>query len=81
MKLAGGADVVAKLAAERVAKGQANEALHFSEVVLTADPKHRGALDAKLKALELLRERCRNSNERGWLDHFIRETKQKLEGK
>ncbi|HEX4947883.1 MAG TPA: hypothetical protein VFZ34_14520 [Blastocatellia bacterium] len=64
-----------------MAKGQATEALHLSEIVLTADAKHRGALEAKLKALEFLRDRCRNSNERGWLEHFIHETKQKLEGK
>lgn len=80
VKLAG-ADAVSKLAGERVTKGQATEALHLSEIVLTADAKHRGALEAKLKALEYLRDRCRNSNERGWLEHFIRETKQKLEGK
>ena len=78
VKLAG-VDAVVKLATERVAQGRATEALHLSEIVLTTEPKHRGALEAKLKALELLRDRCRNSNERGWLDHFIRETKQKLE--
>ncbi|MBL8205366.1 MAG: MBL fold metallo-hydrolase [Blastocatellia bacterium] len=80
VKLAG-VEAVAKLAAERVANGQATAALHLSEIVLTADPNHRGALEAKLKALEYLRDRCRNSNERGWLEHFIRETKMKLEGK
>lgn len=80
VKLAG-ADAVVKLAAERVTNGQATEALHLAEIVLTTDAKHRGALEAKLKALEYLRNRCRNSNERGWLEHFIRETKQKLEGK
>jgi alkyl sulfatase BDS1-like metallo-beta-lactamase superfamily hydrolase len=80
LKLAG-ADAVVKLAAERLTKGQAIAALHLTEIVLTADAKHRGALAAKLQALEYLRDRCRNSNERGWLEHFIRETKQRLEGK
>jgi alkyl sulfatase BDS1-like metallo-beta-lactamase superfamily hydrolase len=80
VKLAG-AEAVAKLAAERVTKGLANEALHLIEIVLTAEPHHRDALETKLKALEWLRDRCRNSNERGWLDHFIRATKQKLEEK
>lgn len=81
VKAAGGADAVAKLALEHLTKGQANEALHLSEIALSADAKHRGSLEVKLKALELLRDRCRNSNERGWLEYFIRETKQKLEGK
>jgi alkyl sulfatase BDS1-like metallo-beta-lactamase superfamily hydrolase len=80
LKLAG-ADAVVKLAAERLTKAQAIAALHLTEIVLTADAKHRGALAAKLQALEYLRDRCRNSNERGWLEHFIRETKQRLEGK
>jgi hypothetical protein len=31
-----------------------------------------------LKALEYLRDQSKNSNERGWLEYSIRETKAKL---
>ncbi len=34
----------------------------------------RLAGEARLKALTALRERCRNTNERGWLDYSIRLT-------
>jgi alkyl sulfatase BDS1-like metallo-beta-lactamase superfamily hydrolase len=81
VKLAGGPDAVAKLALERAQAGQAVEALHLSEVALAAEAAHRVALEARLKALETLRERCRNSNERGWLDYSITLTKSKLGGK
>lgn len=81
VKLAGGADAVVRLAQTRNEAGQAIEALHLAEVVLAAEANHPGALTAKLQALETLRSRCRNSNERGWLDHFINETRQKLAAK
>ncbi len=78
VKLAGGAEPVAKLAMERAQAGQAIEALHLGDIALTADAKNQTALQAKLKALETLRERCRNSNERGWLDFSISQVKLKL---
>jgi len=81
VKLAGGADAVAKLAMERAQAGQAVEALHLSDVALAAEAKHQGALQARLKALETLRDRCRNSNERGWLEFSIAQTKNKLDAK
>jgi alkyl sulfatase BDS1-like metallo-beta-lactamase superfamily hydrolase len=81
VKLAGGPDEVAKIALERAQGGRAVEALHLSEVALAADSNHRGALEARLKALQWLRERCRNSNERGWLDYSIRVTSGKLSEK
>ncbi len=78
VKLAGGAETVAKLAMERALAGQAVEALHLGDIALAADATNRTALAAKLKALEILRERCRNSNERGWLDFSISQLKLKL---
>ncbi len=81
VKLAGGAEAVAKLAMERAQAGQAVEALHLSDIALTAEATNQTALQAKLKALETLRERCRNSNERGWLDFSINETKRRLSQK
>ncbi len=78
VKMAGGADAVAKLAMERVAANKPVEALHLTSIALAADPLNRAAIEARLKALELLRDQCRNSNERGWLDYSITTTKNKL---
>jgi alkyl sulfatase BDS1-like metallo-beta-lactamase superfamily hydrolase len=78
VKLAGGPEAVVKLAAERVQADQLVEALHLTSIALAADANHRGALETRLKALEALRARCRNSNERGWLDYSIKETNSKL---
>ena len=81
VKLAGGADTVAKLAMERAQSGRSIEALHLSDIALAADSKNRQALEARLKALETLRDQCKNTNERGWLDYGIKLTKEKLGGK
>lgn len=81
VKLAGGADAIAKLALARAQAGQAVEALHLSELALAADAHHKGALQSKLKALEMLRAQCKNSNERGWLDFSINVVKHKLGAK
>lgn len=81
VKLAGGADAVAKLAMQKAETGMAVEALHLSDMALAADSANRPALEAKLKALEVLRSRCRNSNERGWLEYSISQVKNKLSGK
>jgi alkyl sulfatase BDS1-like metallo-beta-lactamase superfamily hydrolase len=81
VKLAGGADAIANLASERIQKGDAIEALHLTDVALAADGQHRKSLEARLKALTILRDRCRNSNERGWLDYGIRQTEARLSAK
>jgi alkyl sulfatase BDS1-like metallo-beta-lactamase superfamily hydrolase len=78
VKLAGGLDAVAKLAMERAQAGRAVEALHLSDIALMVDPNHRLSLEAKLKALEILLSRCRNSNERGWLEFTVSQVKSKL---
>jgi alkyl sulfatase BDS1-like metallo-beta-lactamase superfamily hydrolase len=77
VKLAGGPDKIAQLAMEKAPSAPV-EALHLADVALGADARHQGALQAKLKALEVLRERCRNSNERGWLEFSIKQTKDRL---
>jgi alkyl sulfatase BDS1-like metallo-beta-lactamase superfamily hydrolase len=77
-RLAGGPDAIAKLAAQRVASGRYAEALHLTEMALAADPKHRPALEARLAALEKLLAQSQNSNERGWLNYSIRQTRAKL---
>jgi alkyl sulfatase BDS1-like metallo-beta-lactamase superfamily hydrolase len=81
VKLAGGPDAVAKLAMDRAQAGQAVEALHLSDIALAADANHQPALQAKLKALETLLSRCRNSNERGWLEFSVSQVKSKLGSK
>jgi alkyl sulfatase BDS1-like metallo-beta-lactamase superfamily hydrolase len=79
-KLAGGAAPVAQLAAQFADAGRYVEALHLSGVALASDPLFRPALETRLKALESLRTKSKNSNERGWLDYHIRVVKKKLSG-
>lgn len=78
VRLAGGADAVAKLAMDKAQAGLPVEALHLSDIALATDAGNSKALEARLKALEILRDRCRNTNERGWLDYGIKLTKGKL---
>jgi alkyl sulfatase BDS1-like metallo-beta-lactamase superfamily hydrolase len=78
VKLAGGPDPVVARALEVLQKGQAAEALRLTDAALAFDPTHRRAWETKLKALEYLRDQSKNSNERGWLEYSIRETKAKL---
>jgi len=79
-KLAGGTEPVVKLAAQYVESARYVEALHLTEVALASDPQSRPALQTRLKALQSLREKSKNSNERGWLDYHIRVVKKKLSG-
>ena len=78
VKLAGGPDAIATIAAGRADAGDAVAALHLTDIALASDPGHRKSLEARLKALEILRSRCKNTNERGWLDYSIRAAKAKL---
>jgi alkyl sulfatase BDS1-like metallo-beta-lactamase superfamily hydrolase len=77
VKLAG-ADAVVRLAAEKVAAGQPVEALHLTDVVLVSDPKNSAALNARIKALEVLRDRSENFVETGWLEYGIDKAKAQL---
>jgi len=81
VKLAGGADAIAAVAFERAQAGDAVAALHLTDVALAAEPNNRKSLEARLKALEILRGRCKNTNERGWLDYSIGITRTKLSDK
>jgi alkyl sulfatase BDS1-like metallo-beta-lactamase superfamily hydrolase len=78
VKLAGGPDRVAQLAAERVASGELVEALHLTDAALSVDPGHSKALEVRLQALQKLRQQSHNSNESGWLDNGIQRVKQRL---
>jgi alkyl sulfatase BDS1-like metallo-beta-lactamase superfamily hydrolase len=77
-KLAGGAAPIAQLAAQYLDSGRYVEALHLTDVALASDPRFQPALAARLKALESLKAKSRNSNERGWLDYHIRVVKKRL---
>ncbi len=78
VKLAGGSDAIATLALERTQSGDAIGALHLTDIALAAEPNNRKSLEARLKALEILRGRCKNTNERGWLDYSVGITRTKL---
>ena len=68
VKLAGGPDRVTQLALEKLQAGKPVEALHLTDVVLASDPNNRAALNARLKALDYLREHVRTtSRPAGWI--------------
>jgi alkyl sulfatase BDS1-like metallo-beta-lactamase superfamily hydrolase len=73
-----GADAVVKLAQEKVAAGKPVEALQLTDVVLAADPKNADALNARIKALEILRDKSENYVETGWLEYGIDKAKLQL---
>ncbi len=78
VKLAGGPDAVVRLALEKIEAGKLVEALHLTDVVLESDPKNTGALNARIKALEVLRDRSQNYVESSWLDYGISKAKAQL---
>lgn len=81
VRAAGGVDAITALASKRIEAGEAVEALHLTDIALVADPNNKRTLEARLKALEILRGRCKNTNERGWLDYSIGLAKSKLSEK
>ena len=78
VKLAGGPEPLAKLALEKVDAGKPVEALHLTDVILADDPKNTAALNARIKAMEYLKQHTQNRVESGWLDYGIRIAKEKL---
>jgi len=77
--LAGGANTVAKSAADLLSQGEFVKALHMADVALVAEADNRAALAARLQALEALLERSKNSNESSWLRAGIRTTKSRMD--
>jgi alkyl sulfatase BDS1-like metallo-beta-lactamase superfamily hydrolase len=76
--LAGGPDVLVKLASERVKAGKAVDALHLTDVVLAGDPGNRAALSTRLEALASLHERSDNYIETGFLEHAMQQVQDAL---
>ena len=58
--------------------GQSTEALRLTDAALVFDPANRPTLELRLRILQNLREQSRNSNEVGWLDYSINETRGKM---
>jgi alkyl sulfatase BDS1-like metallo-beta-lactamase superfamily hydrolase len=79
VSLAGGPDAVAARASRHVEAGEHLQALHMADVALAADAAHRPALEVRRSALRALHARSINSNERGWLEHGIRDATTRLE--
>jgi alkyl sulfatase BDS1-like metallo-beta-lactamase superfamily hydrolase len=77
VKLAG-ADAIARLAVEKVEAGKPVEGLHLTDVVLASDPKNAAALNARIKALQVLLDRSENFVESGWLEYGIGKAKEQL---
>ena len=78
VRLAGGPEPLARLAAEKIDAGKPVEALHLTDVILAYDPKNVPALNARIRAMEFLRQHTQNHIESGWLDYGIRVAKEKL---
>lgn len=78
VRLAGGPDAITKLALERIKAGKASEALHLTDIALSADSTNRGALEARLDALQTLLAATQNRMEMGWLNYGIRDAKKRL---
>jgi len=78
VRLAGGPEPLARLALDKIGDGKPVEALHLTDVALAVDAKNVSALNARIKAMEFLRQHTQNRVESGWLDHGIRQAKEKL---
>ena len=81
VKLAGGPEPIAHLALEKLDAGKPVEALHLTDVVLAYDRNNSAALNARIRALEYLRQRCENFVEQGWLEYGITKAKASLASK
>ncbi|HST08819.1 MAG TPA: alkyl sulfatase dimerization domain-containing protein [Terriglobales bacterium] len=75
VKLAG-ADSLVRLANEKFDAGKPVEALHLTDIVLAADQKNSGALNARIKALQYLQDHSENFVESGWLEYGITKAKE-----
>ena len=80
VEMAGGADVVAARATERVQRGEFLEALHLVDIASAAERDNRAVLEARLAALSGMAKQIgrRNFQEAGWLRHRIENTRARL---
>jgi alkyl sulfatase BDS1-like metallo-beta-lactamase superfamily hydrolase len=80
-KLAGGPGPLAEQARAHVAEARPLEALHLTDIALSADPVHREARQAQIAALELLLERSglENYSEVAWLRSELKAARSRLQ--
>jgi alkyl sulfatase BDS1-like metallo-beta-lactamase superfamily hydrolase len=76
--LAGGAASIVARAQVLLEAGEVVRALHLADIALAGEPGHRGALEARLAALQRLAASSRNYMERGWLRHAVGATEARL---
>ncbi|MBI2823978.1 MAG: MBL fold metallo-hydrolase [Planctomycetia bacterium] len=77
VRLAGGADAVAKRAVALSEAGEPVRALRLTATALACEPGNEAAMKARAAALKALLARSRNSNERGWLANALRKIESK----
>jgi alkyl sulfatase BDS1-like metallo-beta-lactamase superfamily hydrolase len=75
VELAGGPDVLVARAEQHLAGGAPLEAIHFTDMVLSVDPRHAAALAVHLRAHEALLEAASDSfDELGYLESEVTRT-------
>ena len=79
VELAGGPDALARRAAERLAEGNAPEAIHLAEIALSSDAAHRPSLETSLRAHQRLEAESENFWLTSWLRREIAELRAALE--
>jgi alkyl sulfatase BDS1-like metallo-beta-lactamase superfamily hydrolase len=77
--MAGGAEAVAKRAADLIAEGDVHEGLHMADMALEAHPENLTALQARVDGFSVLQEQTENINERSWLDFGIRTASDRID--
>jgi glyoxylase-like metal-dependent hydrolase (beta-lactamase superfamily II) len=72
-RLAGGPDKLSEAARTYVLAARPLEAIHFTDIALHVDPRHRPSLETKIAALELLIDQSGGTafDEMGWLESEI----------
>jgi hypothetical protein len=81
-KLAGGPDALATKARERLEADAPLEAIHYVEIALAADPKHKASREVEIAAHEKLLDltQGRTFDEVGWLESRIANAKAAIAG-
>jgi len=79
-RLAGGPDALAEQAYARLVEKKPLEALHFTDIAVGVDPKHRRAREAQITALEMLIDDGQGKafDLQGWLENEIKLAKAAL---
>jgi alkyl sulfatase BDS1-like metallo-beta-lactamase superfamily hydrolase len=80
VELAGGAAPVAGRSRKVTAAGDPVKGLRLADAALALEPANRGALEAKLAALQALQKKARNGLEHAWLGYGMRGVEKLLNG-